>query len=176
MTPVFRAIRISGVILGAVAFLGLGGCEAKDDATPTNAPIPRHIPQNPTQEARPERDFGMPESKRRPIQKESERLRMVVGALDKDVVQRVVKNHQRDIQKCYERELIKNPSLAGKVMVAFTVSPTGDVVSARAQGGTLDSPKVSECIVGKVGTWIFPEPSDGEEVQISYPFVFAPQQ
>ena len=42
----------------------------------------------------------------------------VVGGLDKDVIAKVIRRHQNEIKYCYESELNKDPSLAGRIEVA----------------------------------------------------------
>lgn len=101
---------------------------------------------------------------------------VVTGSLDKEIIRRVIRRHTREVKYCYERELIKNKTLAGKVIVSFTISGTGAVVAASAKGGTLGNGAVSACIAAKVRRWIFPEPNGGGIVRVNYPFVFAPQK
>ena len=100
---------------------------------------------------------------------------VVSGSLDREIIRRVIRRHRREIKYCYERELIKNKSLAGKVIVSFTISGTGAVVAASAKGGTLGNAAVSSCVASKVRRWSFPEPNGGGIVRVTYPFVFAPQ-
>lgn len=99
----------------------------------------------------------------------------ITGSLDKELIRRVIRKHRNEVKYCYEQELIKNKSLAGKVVVQFTISSTGSVVAAVSESSTLNNPNVERCIAGKVRRWIFPEPKGGGIVIVKYPFVFAPQ-
>lgn len=91
---------------------------------------------------------------------------------DRELVLKVVKRHQNQIRFCYETELNKNPELAGKVTVAWTIDGTGNVsVAAIAESG-LKSDAVERCIVDRVRAWRFPEPPGGGEVAITFPWVF----
>ena len=44
------------------------------------------------------------------------------GALDKEIIRRVIRRHLNELRFCYERELAKSPSLAGRVVVTFTLA------------------------------------------------------
>ncbi|MFY0575853.1 AgmX/PglI C-terminal domain-containing protein [Cystobacter fuscus] len=63
----------------------------------------------------------------------------VIGGLDKDVIAKIIRSHQNEIKYCYETELNKNPSLAGKVAVAFTIDPAGGVAEANVTETTLNN-------------------------------------
>src|SRR5262249_60768675 len=45
--------------------------------------------------------------------------------VDRDALARYVKARLKAIQSCYEKELKRNPSLKGKVMVRFTITKIG---------------------------------------------------
>jgi TonB family protein len=92
---------------------------------------------------------------------------------DRDLVLKVVRRHQSEIRFCYESELSKAPDLAGKVTVAWTISPTGSVEVAQIAESGLANEKVESCIVQRVKRWTFPEPSGGQEVAITFPWVFS---
>lgn len=94
---------------------------------------------------------------------------VVTGALDKEIIRRVIRKHRREIKYCYEQELIKNKNLAGKVVVSFTISSTGAVVAAVKQSSTLNNARVEGCITSKIRRWVFPEPNGGGIVRVSYP-------
>lgn len=93
--------------------------------------------------------------------------------VDRDALARYVKQRLRAIQGCYERELKRNPSLKGKVLVKFSITPAGRVGSIEIEENTLGNDAVASCIKGIMHSWIFPfKPSD--EVPVAYPFVFSP--
>jgi hypothetical protein len=99
----------------------------------------------------------------------------VEGCLDPTAISRVVKSRLRLIQDCYEKELKKNPSLAGKVTVRFTIDSGGTVTEARVESDQLGSPTTVDCILGKIRRFKFPK-SDCASVPVSYPFVFVKTQ
>jgi TonB family protein len=91
---------------------------------------------------------------------------------DRDLVLKVVRKHQNEIRYCYETELQKHPELAGKVTVAWTIGATGSVESADIAESGLGNPNVEACIVQRVRRWNFPEPQGGQEVGVTFPWVF----
>ena len=97
----------------------------------------------------------------------------VQGALDKEIIRKVVRQHRREIKYCYERQLQKNPELSGQVVVNFTISPSGDVVNAIVKKSTLNNAAVERCMQGKIRHWVFPQPKGGGLVKVDYPFNFA---
>jgi TonB family protein len=98
------------------------------------------------------------------------------GQFDQAVVVRMIRARLRAIQSCYERELRRNPSLAGKVVVEFTIETTGTVTGAKSTANTTGDDAVAACVVGAVSRFRFNDPApEGGSVRFSYPFVFAPQ-
>jgi TonB family protein len=96
----------------------------------------------------------------------------VVGGLDKDVIMKVIKRHQNEIKFCYEQELQKNPSLAGKVAVAWTIDPAGGVSDANVSESSMGNANVEACIVQRIRRWKFPEPQGGGVVNVTFPWIF----
>ncbi|WP_434344838.1 TonB family protein [Myxococcus virescens] len=98
----------------------------------------------------------------------------VVGGLDKDVIAKVIRRHQGEIKYCYESELNKDPSLAGKVAVAFVIDPTGAVSDASVAETTLNNAAAERCMLSRIRRWKFPEPKGGGVVSVTYPWLFSP--
>ncbi len=96
----------------------------------------------------------------------------VVGGLDKDVIMKVIKRHQNEIKFCYEQELQKNPALAGKVAVAWTIDPAGAVSEANVSESSVSNANVESCIVQRIRRWKFPEPDGGGIVNVTFPWIF----
>ncbi|XXF81010.1 TonB family protein [Myxococcaceae bacterium GXIMD 01537] len=98
----------------------------------------------------------------------------VIGGLDKDVIAKVIRDHMAEIKYCYETELNKNPSLAGKVAVAFTIDPAGSVSEANVSETTLGNSTAENCMLRRIRRWKFPEPKGGGVVAVTYPWIFSP--
>ncbi len=99
---------------------------------------------------------------------------IILGALDKSLVDAVIRRHLNQIRYCYQRELTKNPSLSGKVVVKFVIAKDGTVSSATTKSSTLGNGAVESCINGRFMRFQFPEPKGGGIVIVSYPFIFSP--
>ena len=93
------------------------------------------------------------------------------GSIDRDAVAKVVNSHLQEVYACYERALLKDPSLAGKVVLEWTIATTGRVAAVKTKSSTLRNPSVEACILGGLKTWTFP-PAKGGAVIITYPFIF----
>jgi pSer/pThr/pTyr-binding forkhead associated (FHA) protein/outer membrane biosynthesis protein TonB len=99
---------------------------------------------------------------------------IILGALDKSLIDAVIKKHMNQIRYCYQRELPKNPSLGGKVTVKFVISKTGSVSKASTKTSTMNNKAVEGCINSRFMRFQFPEPKGGGIVIVSYPFIFQP--
>jgi hypothetical protein len=95
----------------------------------------------------------------------------VKGSLSKSEVSRVVNSHIHAIQACYEKALLGNQSLSGRIVFDWTVTTSGHVKGVRVRSSTLGSSKVSGCINKEIKRWVFPRPKGGD-VLITYPFLF----
>jgi hypothetical protein len=95
----------------------------------------------------------------------------VRGSLDKELIRRVIRRHLNEVKFCYERELVKNGNLVGRVQIQFTISGTGAVIASAVQSSTMNSPPVEMCIAQSVRRWEFPKPQGGGIVVVTYPFV-----
>ncbi len=95
----------------------------------------------------------------------------VRGSLDKEIIRRIIRRHINEVKFCYERELVKNANLIGRVMVQFTISGNGTVAASAVQASTMNNPPVETCIAQAVRRWEFPKPQGGGIVVVTYPFV-----
>jgi hypothetical protein len=93
------------------------------------------------------------------------------GHLDRGEIQRVINAHIYQIQGCYERQLMKDPSLAGKVSFQWVIALSGAVSGVRVGQSSLRSAEVTSCIQSAIQGWHFPQPQGGS-VTITYPFSF----
>lgn len=99
---------------------------------------------------------------------------IILGALDKSLIDAVIKRNMSQIRYCYQRELTKNPALGGKITVKFVIAKDGTVSSATTKTTTMNNPAVESCINGRFMRFQFPEPKGGGIVIVSYPFIFSP--
>ena len=100
---------------------------------------------------------------------------IILGALDKSIIDRIVKQHLPQIRYCYQKELNKNPKLFGKLVVKFVIAKDGSVSNATTKASTLKNPIVEKCVNARFMRMRFPKPKGGGIVIVSYPFVFNTQ-
>jgi hypothetical protein len=76
------------------------------------------------------------------------------------------------VKSCYERELKRNPSLKGKLVVRFLIGENGRVSEIEFEEDTLGNSAVATCIRSNIRLWVFP--IKDSECPVSYPIVFMP--
>ena len=99
---------------------------------------------------------------------------IISGALDKSLIDAVIKRNMNQIRYCYQRELARDKALRGKITVKFVVAMDGTVTSATTKSTTMHNAAVESCINGRFLKFQFPEPNGGGIVIVSYPFIFGP--
>ncbi|HVP68233.1 MAG TPA: adventurous gliding motility protein GltG [Anaeromyxobacteraceae bacterium] len=97
----------------------------------------------------------------------------VLGAIDKELIRRVIQEHASQIRYCYEQELQRDPKLEGKVVVRWIINADGHVSSPQIDGGatTLASDAVHRCMMDRIQSWEFPKPKGGGIAVITYPWI-----
>ncbi len=93
--------------------------------------------------------------------------------IDRNKLAAFLRARMTAIQGCYEKELKRNPSLKGKVVVRFTITPQGRASDIEIEENTLGNDAVPSCIKTVIRGWSFPFKPDGEAT-VAYPFVFSP--
>jgi len=97
---------------------------------------------------------------------------ILLGALDKSDIDRVVKQHLSQIRYCYQRELTVSPNLQGKVVIKFVIAKDGTVSHASVGGTSMHNDVVENCLCARFLRMKFPRPEGGGIVFVTYPFVF----
>jgi hypothetical protein len=95
----------------------------------------------------------------------------VQGALDRNIIRRIVRAHINEIRFCYNAGLTRDPNLAGRVEINFVIGATGSVGAAVVQSSTLPDTSVGACMAAATKRWMFPQPDGGGVVVVTYPFV-----
>ncbi|MEZ4385126.1 MAG: TonB family protein [Nannocystaceae bacterium] len=95
----------------------------------------------------------------------------VEGALDKDIIRRIVRAHINEVRACYNQGLTRDPFLSGRVAVNFVISATGTVPSAVVQQSSLPDSRVGTCIAKAVRRWKFQSRGAAASRRVTYPFV-----
>ena len=81
--------------------------------------------------------------------------------------------HTAPLQRCYEKELAKAPTLKGRVLIAFDITPSGRTADLEVEENTLGSEAVGSCLKAVIRAWVLPF-RPAEATRIAYPFVFSP--
>lgn len=90
--------------------------------------------------------------------------------LDRAELLTTVRRNQRDLQRCYERGLGRDPKLAGHVTYQWTITPAGEATNVLARGGDLNDAAMLNCMTAAIKAWRFP--ASGAPTKIHFPFVF----
>jgi Ca-activated chloride channel family protein len=96
----------------------------------------------------------------------------VMGSMSKSSIQSVIRKNVSKVNRVYERHLLKDPGLRGKIVVAFVVGPKGTVTSARITYSTIKSLEMQAEILEVIKSLKFSKPQGGGSIQVSYPFIF----
>lgn len=99
----------------------------------------------------------------------------VSGGLDRVIIRRIVRAHHNEVRRCYNRGLALDPTLAGRVVIQFTIGVLGQVTASVVSSTELPSKAVGNCIAKAVKHWTFPRAEGGGMVLVNYPFLLSPQ-
>ena len=94
-----------------------------------------------------------------------------LGGYDREDIDRVMKSRAGIFRACYQKELNRNPQLAGKVTFRFEIDGDGAVRTVATTGTTLHSTAVEECLRSNVMRLKFPKKGVGAVVV--YPMAFS---
>jgi len=94
------------------------------------------------------------------------------GTLDPNKIKRKIGQQRRAIQKCYEKELKKNPKLRGKIVLLITIKKNGRVGPVEVMQNSTNDRDVQRCVVRLFKKIRFPKP-DGGEVQSQIPILLS---
>lgn len=109
---------------------------------------------------------------------------LLLGALDRVVIDATIKTHMTDLRDCYQAVLspqmfAKQPG--GRIVVRFTIGVDGSVTDAAIKSrewtiGRKPAPSdgIEACMLHEFRGMVFPEPRGGGVVIVSYPFQFSP--
>ncbi|MBL8920398.1 MAG: AgmX/PglI C-terminal domain-containing protein [Myxococcaceae bacterium] len=93
------------------------------------------------------------------------------GHVDRDAVAKVIAEHLQEVQRCYEASMLLEGSSGGRLLVEWTIAPSGAVAQAKVASTSLKQASVPQCVLTALRRWAFPKPKGGNVV-VSYPFVF----
>ena len=94
------------------------------------------------------------------------------GGLDRETVRRIIASYRSQIRTCYERALISSPSLQGRIVYQWRITPIGNVISGQVMKSTLESSNLKSCVLEVLQKMQFPKAPNGLPTTVIYPFVF----
>jgi len=97
----------------------------------------------------------------------------VEGDLSQDVIVKEMKKNIRALKDCYERQLKRFPTLAGKIVISFEITDQGRMGQTDIVEDSMKNAEVKACILQRSRSWRFPKPSGGS-VFVNFPLVFSP--
>lgn len=97
------------------------------------------------------------------------------AGLSREVIRRRVTAQLGQLRRCYSTGLQKNPSLAGKITVKFTIGTDGIIWTSSAGDTDVADTSMVKCVVGKVHGIRFPDP-EGGAVQVTSTLQFSPDK
>ena len=98
---------------------------------------------------------------------------MSAGRTDEEI-QIVFDRYKASLYRLYNRELRKNPTLRGQIILKLTIEPDGSVSFCIEQSSDMEAPALSQQVVERVSTFDFGAKEDIVPVTIIYPIDFLP--
>lgn len=95
------------------------------------------------------------------------------GRLPATHIQSRVRDRAPEQRKCYEQGLARDPALAGRLALRFTIALDGSVRTVEVKSNSLPDCQVVGCVSDVFRTLRF-DPPQGGSVSVEYPVVFAP--
>jgi len=98
---------------------------------------------------------------------------MFAGRTDEEI-QIVFDRYKSALYRLYNRELRKDPTLRGQLVLRLTIEPDGTVSFCQLQSSDMDAPVLAKQVVDRVSTFDFGSKEDIVAVTIIYPIDFLP--
>jgi len=95
------------------------------------------------------------------------------AARSREEIELVFDRNKGAIYALYSRELRDKPELQGKLVLEFTIAPSGEVTMCRVVSSELNDPELERKIIARVRLFHF-EPKDVESITTTKPIDFFP--
>jgi TonB family protein len=100
----------------------------------------------------------------------------VRGSLSRDMIRRQIQMHRNELRDAYERQLMLNPGLEGRIEIRFMIDTEGRVLSAMVASSTIDNQELERAVLAVFRRMRFPAVEGGGANIITYPVVFRPSE
>lgn len=98
---------------------------------------------------------------------------MFAGRTDEEI-QIVFDRYKAALYRLYNRELRKDPTLRGQLVLRLTIEPDGTVSLCQLQSSDMDAPALAQQVVDRVSNFDFGAKDDIVSMTIIYPIDFLP--
>jgi|GEM_PF-4682898 len=96
----------------------------------------------------------------------------VKGNISQSLIRKVIQKNMGKFVYCYEKSMLRNPSLTGVVSITWTIRPGGRAMGSRVTKSQLNDNSLHGCLTGVMNKLNFaPGPKGGAAV-VTYPFNF----
>lgn len=85
-----------------------------------------------------------------------------------------IRQYRSGIKYAYNKELLTNPNISGRITVSFVIRSDGTVESAEVRQSSVGWPPLEEAVIRRMLHWKFAK-SRGAPVRVTFPFVFHPE-
>ncbi len=97
----------------------------------------------------------------------------LAGRTDEEI-QIVFDRYKATLYRLYNRELRKDPTLRGQLVLRLTIEPDGTVSFCQVQSSDMDAPSLAQQVVARVNNFDFGAKEDIVAMTIIYPIDFLP--
>ena len=94
-----------------------------------------------------------------------------LGRINQDAIEKALAKRLERFQYCYEKALLSDATLAGNIMMGWTISAGGRPGSIRVVKSQMNNSKLNACMTKEIRAIRFPSPKGGI-VKIKFPFNF----
>ncbi len=100
------------------------------------------------------------------------------GTLTKEQLQAEVRQHLREVNRCFEERIRRMPGSKGTLVIEWSVDELGaatkiNIVAAKTTLQGAPTSAIKSCIVDLFKAWLFSRAPKGEEVSASFTFKFS---
>ena len=97
----------------------------------------------------------------------------LAGRTDEEI-QIVFDRYKAALYRLYNRELRRDPTLRGQIIIKLTIEPDGTVSYCTMHSSDMNAPTLAEQVIERVSTFDFGAKEDIAAVTIIYPIDFLP--
>jgi hypothetical protein len=102
---------------------------------------------------------------------EAAKTTAVDSGLTPDMAAKYIRARLPQAKACYESSLKTNPTLAGQIVMHWTIDTDAAAQNVLVESNTMQASSVPDCLRSLIEAWRFPKPPR-EHMEIRFPFVF----